>query len=137
MRSVMIAAALFACAMPALAAKPAKPAAVDMSKAKTLIGICFGQDAQYTQTLGGAGFIHIGNGDRTYQTQKLVQNFNDGKTICGAADPKAPVSSNDIVEVCATLETKTISVLYRSDNKPVTPKNASPICTARIDLLDQ
>jgi hypothetical protein len=104
----------------------------------TWIAICFGQDAQYTQTVGGPGFFHVGNGDRTYDTQKLLQSFYDGKTVCATPDPKAPRASSGVAEVCANKDTKMISVMPLTTGmpKPVTPLNASPYCKARIDVLN-
>ena len=137
MRAVVMMAALAiltstANAAPKAASKPA-PAPVE----QTWIGICFGEDTQYTQTVGGAGYFHVGNGDRTYDTQKLVQSFYDGTTICAIPDPKAPRATSAIAEVCANKTTKFISVLYQRDTvtKMVLPKNANPYCKARIDVL--
>jgi len=140
MRALILAAAL--CVLvPAGVAAPVKKApaqAPAAAKETTWIGICFGEDAQYTQTIGGAGFFHVGNGDRTYDTQKLVQNFYDGKTVCAIPDPKAPRASSAIAEVCANIDTKYISVLYQRDTqtKMVIPKNALPYCKARLDVLN-
>lgn len=135
MRPLFLAAAVLLLSTAAVAAS--KPAA--QTKEVTWIGICFGEDTQYTQTIGGAGFFHVGNGDRTYQTQKLVQSFYDGKTVCATPDPKAPRASSEVAEVCANLDTKYISVLYQRDTqtKMVIPKNALPYCKARIDVLNQ
>lgn len=146
MRLIALAAALAVLASPAIAApkaKPAKPApaakAAPAAKQDTWFVICFGQDAQYTQVIGGAGFFHEGNGDRTYQTQKLLQSFYDGNTVCSIADPKAPQSSSGIAEVCVDRAAKTLSVLYTSDTntKRVIPKNASPYCRAHIDVVTE
>jgi len=139
MRSVLFAAALAVLSSAAIAAPAAKTAAPAQAKEVTWIGICFGEDTQFTQTIGGKGFFHVGNGDRTYDTQKLVQNFYDGKTVCAIADPSAPRAASNVAEVCANLDTKYISVLYQRDTqtKSVIPKNALPYCKARIDVLNQ
>jgi hypothetical protein len=136
MRALVIMAALATLtsavdAAPKASPKPAAPAE------QTWIGTCFGEDTQYTQTVGGAGFFHVGNGDRTYDTQKLVQSFYDGTTICAIPDPKAPRASSNVAEVCANRTTRVISVLYQRDTltKMVIPKNAGPYCRARIDVL--
>jgi opacity protein-like surface antigen len=119
--------ALFLSAAVALAA----PAAY----ATDWIAICYGQDAQYTQTIGGAGYIHVGNGDGTYNTQKLKQTYYDGKIICGSADPNAPRSADNIAEVCANKTKNTISVMYGSDvAKGLKPENATPYCNARVSV---
>ncbi len=101
------------------------------------IAVCFGEDAQYMQTIGGAGFFHVSNGDRTYDTQKLVQSFYDGNTVCSVPDEKAPRANSAVAEVCADKKAKTISVLYLRDTnaKRVIPKNATLYCKARIDVL--
>jgi hypothetical protein len=116
----------------------AKPPAKAPAKAETTwISICFGEDAQYTQTINGPGFFHVGNGDRSYQTQKLVQSFYDGNMVCGVPDPKAARATTDIALICADKNTKMISVMYGRDkgSKPATPANALPYCKARIDAL--
>jgi hypothetical protein len=101
------------------------------------ISVCFGEDAQYMQTIGGQGFFHVGNGDRTYDTQKLVQSFYDGNMVCAIPDEKAPRASSAIAEICADKTAKTISILYLRDTntKRVIPKNATLYCKARIDVL--
>lgn len=135
MHLLLIAAALAVVVNPAYAAKsaPAKTAPAE----QTWIAICFGEDTQYTQTIGGAGFFHVGNGDRTYDTQKLVQFSYDGNTVCAVPDPKAPRAMSDIALICADRNTKTVSVLYRRDTqtKMVRPSNTDPYCRARIDVL--
>ncbi len=130
MRALFLAAALAMFSSATLAVEP-KPAE------QNWIGICFGEDAQYTQTIGGTGYFHVGNGDRTYDTQKLVQSFYDGNMVCAVPDPKAPRAASNIAEICANRATKTISVLYQSDTqtKMVIPKNALPYCKARIEIL--
>lgn len=136
MRALVLIAALAAMTGAGLAKPPAKAAAP--AKAETTwISICFGEDAQYTQTINGAGFFHVGNGDRSYQTQKLVQSFYDGNTVCAVPDPKAARATTDIALICADKNTKMISVMYGRDkgSKPATPANALPYCKARIDAL--
>lgn len=137
MRAIVMAAALTILAGTALAGpKPAQKPAAKPSEI-TWIAICLGEDSQYTQTLGGAGFFHVGNGDRTYQTQRLVQSQFDGNTVCAVPDPKAPRASTDIALICADRNTKTVSVIYGADakNKAVRPSNAVPYCQARVDVL--
>lgn len=135
MRALYLAAALSLYSSVAYAADPKaaapKPAEVNW------IAICFGEDAQYTQTIGGAGFFHVGNGDRTYDTQKLVQSSYDGNKVCAVPDPKAPRASSDIAMICADRTAKMVSVLYRRDtqSKMVRPSNTLPYCKARIDVL--
>lgn len=119
-------------------AKPVqKPAAPAKAAEATWIAICFGEDAQYTQTIGGAGYFHLGTGQHSYQTQKLVQTSYDGNQVCAVADPKAPHSDSNVALICANLANKTISVMSDStaETKKVEPKNATVFCTARIDVL--
>lgn len=113
-------------------AKAAKPAAEE-----TWIAICFGQDAQYTQTINGAGYFHLGTGQRSYQTQKLVQTQYDGNQVCAIADPKAPHADSNVAMICADRAAKTISVMSDStaETKKVLPQNTTVFCTARIDVL--
>src|SRR5512142_1085982 len=121
-----------ACTLFSSAALAAPPAAE-----KTWIAICFGEGAQYTQTIGAAGYFHVGNGDRTYDTQKLMQTYYDGNKVCAVPDPKASRASSDIAMICADRNAKTVSVLYRRDTqtKMVRPSNTLPYCRARIDVL--
>jgi hypothetical protein len=136
MRALVWVAALAVMTGAGLAKSAQKPAAPAKGE-PTWIAICRGEDAQYTQTINGPGFFHVGNGDRTYQTQKLVQSHFDGTTVCAVPDPKAPRASTDIALICADNGTKTVSVMYASDKgaKPVKPANAQPYCQARIDVL--
>lgn len=139
MRLSHLAAACAVLVAAAPAAHAAKPAAAAQPKAeKTWIAICFGQDAQYTQTINGPGYFHLGTGQRTYQTQKLVQSFFDGNIVCGTPDPKAGRADSAVAEVCANLKDKTVSVMSLStaETTRVTPQNAVVFCKARIDVLD-
>jgi hypothetical protein len=101
------------------------------------IAVCYGEDAQYTQTISGQGFFHVANGNGTYDTQKLVQNFYDGNVVCGVVDPKAPKAMSEVAEVCADKVKKTISVMTIADDvgKKITPQNAHVYCTARVDVF--
>ena len=101
------------------------------------IAVCFGQDSQYTQTIGGAGYFHVANNNGTYDTQKLVQSFYDGNIVCGTVDPKAPKALSEVAEVCADRNKRTVSVMTLADDvgKRITPQNARVYCTARIDVL--
>jgi len=104
--------------------------------AEDWIAVCYGRDAQYTQTIGGEGYFHVGNGDRTYDTQKLLQSFHDGNRVCGTADTRAPRASSGISEVCADKANKTVSVMFLSETgKRITPENATLYCQARISVL--
>jgi hypothetical protein len=125
MRGLVLAAALAALSSAAQAAE------------QNWIAVCFGEDAQYMQTIGGKGFFHVSNGNRTYDTQKLVQSFYDGNMVCAIPDEKAPRANSGIAEICADKTAKTISVLYLRDTnaKRVIPKNATLYCKARIDVL--
>lgn len=101
------------------------------------IAVCYGQDTQYTQTVNGPGYFHVANGNGTYDTQKLVQNYYDGNIVCGMADPKAPKAMSEVAEVCADKIKKTVSVMTVADDvgKKITPQNAHVYCTARIDVF--
>lgn len=129
--------AYLAAAVAAIAAIQPAAAAAATKAEKTVIAICFTEDTQYTQTIGGQGFFHVSNHNGTYDTQKLVQTVYDGTTVCAVPDPKAPRANSDIAMVCANLKDKMVSVLYRRDTqtKMVRPANALPYCKARIDVL--
>jgi len=105
---------------------------------ETWISICFGEDSQYMQTVGGQGFFHVSNGNHTYDTQKLVQSFYDGNKVCSIPNEKAPRANSDIALICADKTTKMVTVLYRRETttKMVRPANALPYCKARIDVLN-
>ncbi|MDE2184816.1 MAG: hypothetical protein KGJ78_17525 [Alphaproteobacteria bacterium] len=116
---ILVAAALTACA----------------ANAADWVSVCYGQDAQYMQTIGGPGYFHIGNGDGTYDTQKLTQAYYDGNIVCGTADPKAPVGSNHVGMVCADKSRKVISVMYLEQMKQKhSPKDAPAYCNARVSV---
>lgn len=135
MRAMIFAAALIAMAGPALAApKAAKPAVEKPAAETTWVAVCFGEDAQYTQTIGGTGFFHLGTGQRTYQTQKLRQSYFDGSKVCATPDPRAPQADSQLAEVCADMTAKSISVmsLTTAETKKVTPQNATYFCKASI-----
>jgi hypothetical protein len=132
MRTLVLAAAFVLATGPALAAP--KAAAEKPAGEATWIAICVDQDAQYTQTIGGTGFFHLGTGQRTYQTQKLVQSHFDGSLVCAVPDPKAPRADSQVAEICADMSRKSISVmsLTTAEIKKVTPQNATVFCTASI-----
>ncbi len=125
---LLLAAATFAALSSAAFAAPAE---------QNWISVCFGEDAQYMQTINGPGYFHVSNGNRTYDTQKLVQSFYDGNMVCAIPDEKAPRANSAIAEICADKAAKTISVLYLRDTnaKRVIPRNATLYCKARIDVL--
>jgi hypothetical protein len=137
MRGLVLTAALVMMTGTGLAKPPQKPAAPAKPAEVTWIAICFGEDAQYTQTIGGAGYFHLGTGQRSYQTQKLVQISYDGNQVCAVADPKAPHADSNVALICANLAAKTISLMSDStaETKRVAPQNATVFCTARIDVL--
>jgi hypothetical protein len=117
---------LFAAALAALSSA---------ANAEDWIAVCYGQDVQYTQKVGGAGYFHVAYLNGTYDTQKLLQSFHDGNTVCGVPDPKAPRAQSDVAEVCADKAKKTISVLFqRYAGSRVTPKDAKPFCDARVSI---
>jgi|WetSurMetagenome_2_1015567.scaffolds.fasta_scaffold218715_2 hypothetical protein len=106
------------------------------AQAEDWIAVCYGQEVQYTQTVGGKGFFHVPNANNgTYDTQKLVQSFYDGNLLCSVADPKAPRALSEVTEVCANKSKKTIAIMNLTDKKPVTPQNATVICEARISVF--
>lgn len=136
---LLLAVAALALLAPAAEAAKAKPATPAAPKEETWIAACFGEDTQFTQVVGGKGFFHVSNGNRTYDTQKMVQAFYNGKQICSVPDPKAPVATSDVAFVCADKDAKMVSVLYRSEaaNQPARPSSASPYCKARIDIIKE
>jgi hypothetical protein len=141
MRALVLVTALAMMTGTALA-KPAHKPAAPPAKAPaetTWIAICFGEDAQYTQTINGAGYFHLGTGQRSYQTQKLVQSQYNASMVCAVPDPKAPHADSNVALVCADLTAKTISVMSQStaETKRVLPQNATVFCKARIDVLNQ
>ena len=103
------------------------------AKAAAWVAYCYGKDAQYSQEIGGVGYLHVGRGDDTYETLRLNQSFYDGKVLCGTADPKAPQVSEQIAQVCVDKPNKSISVLYLGQpahGNP--PRELSPYCDAKV-----
>jgi hypothetical protein len=99
------------------------------------VAVCYGQDAQYMQTIGGAGYFHLGLGDGSYSTQKLHQTYYDGNMVCGSADPKAPESAEHVGMVCADITRKAITLMYKDDlSHGKSPKDAPVYCTARVSV---
>ncbi len=136
MRVLCLAAALTVLSSTAMLSSAA-PAANKTSAGQTWIGVCYGEDTQYTQTVGGAGYFHVGIGNHRYDTQKLKQSYYDGTVVCAVPDPKAPRAESNVAEVCADRTKKTISVLYRNgtQTKTAVPHNAQLYCKARINVL--
>jgi len=107
------------------------------ASAEDWIAVCYGQDSQFTQTVGGAGFFHVANGNGTYDTQKLVQSYYNHNVVCGVVDPKAPLAMSQVAEVCADKVKKTISLMTIADDvgKKITPQNARVYCQARVNVF--
>jgi len=118
-------------------AKPVQKAAAQPAGDATWIAICIGEDAQYTQTINGAGYFHLGTGERSYQTQKLVQTSFDGNKVCAIADPKAPHADSNVALICIDRAARTIALMSDStaETKKVAPQNTTVFCTARVDVL--
>ena len=138
MRALAIVAALAVMSGIAVAKPPVKaPAPAKPAAEETWIAICFGEAAQYTQTINGPGYFHLGTGQRSYQTQKLVQTVYDGNKLCAVADPKAPHADSNVAMICVDRAAKTISVMsdQTAETKKVLPQNTTVFCTARIDVL--
>jgi opacity protein-like surface antigen len=118
---------LFAAALLALMPSAANAAA--------WIAVCHGLDVQYAQTVGGTGYFHIGQGDGSYQTQRVSQSFYDGTTVCGAAVPNAPQVQEAIAQVCADKTKKTVSIIYKGEKKnPKLPDDAQLYCSATVTV---
>ena len=99
------------------------------------VAVCYGQDAQYMQTVDGPGYFHIGLGNGTYSTQKLYQTYYDGNMVCGSADPKAPEASEHVAMVCADQKRKAITVMFKDSMKNgASPKDAPVYCSARVSV---
>ena len=79
----------------------------------TWIAACYdGRTLQYSQTLGGNGFLYLDIGDGDYQRIALVQSSYDGKTICSVDDVRTPGVTH-LLKVCADAENNTITVSYK------------------------
>ncbi len=103
------------------------------AKAAAWVAYCYGKDTQYSQEIGGVGYLHVGRGDDTYETLRLNQTYYDGKVLCGTADPKSTQVSELIAQVCVDKPNKAISVLYlgqAAHGNP--PRELSPYCDAKV-----
>jgi hypothetical protein len=123
---------LFAVALAALATTSAN-AAKD-AKSKDWVAVCTdGKDAQYTQTIGGVGYFHLGDDNGSYQTLRVSQTFYDGTAVCGAVDTKLPPGATPIGQVCANKSRETIYFKYRDAKDTNLPdEKVGVFCKAMI-----
>jgi hypothetical protein len=104
------------------------------ANAAAWVAVCFGRDVQYTQDIGGVGYFHVGIGDGTYETQRLIQTYYDGNIVCAAADPKAQQISVQIGQICADKTRKVVTADFRSQAHTGPSKDAQIYCDARVTV---
>lgn len=93
---------------------------------------CTGMDVQYLQTIGGDGFLHLGNPDGSYTTIKLKQSYFNGKVVCGTSGKAGP---NQIAAVCADNQAQVIRLVYGSQvAKGIKPENTATYCEAQVTV---
>ena len=91
-----------------------------------------GNDAQYVQTIDGAGRFSTPNGDGTYTSLLVNQGFYDSKIVCAVTG----VNNKDkIGEVCADTNRSAITVLSVDQlEKHTKPQDAAVYCKAVIGI---
>ncbi len=106
------------------------------TKAKSWVAVCMdGKDAQYTQTIGGVGYFHLGDDNGSYQTLRLTQTFYDGTAVCGAVDTKLPAGTTPIGQVCANRSRNTIYFKYRDAKDTTLPdEKVGVFCQAMVTV---
>ena len=109
--------------------------------AEVWIAICQdGQNLQYNQTVGGAGFLYLkGNQQASggYQIARLRQTFFNGTAICGTVPGNgtgsAATGGNPITQVCANRSRNTIYIKYKHPTED-RPFESTVYCSARVDV---
>ncbi len=111
-------------------------ASLPAAQAGVWTAACTGQkQIQYVQTVGGDGYLHIGQSDGTFTSIKLKQNYFDGKIICGSTTTKA--APNQVEAICADNANQTIRLVYGSQyRKGVRPENVPAYCHAVVNVVD-
>ena len=91
-----------------------------------------GNDAQYVQTINGAGRFSTPNGSGTYTSLAVNQSYYDGKVVCALTGVK---NADKIGEVCADTDRGTITVLSVDQlDKHAKPQDAAVYCKAAITI---
>lgn len=120
MRRFLIAAVLAAAVLPSAAS------------AATWVAICSdGQNIQYNQTVGGAGFLYMKTPLGIYQVARLNQTFFNSIAICGAVVGNS--SGAPITQVCANMDRKIIYLKYQNPTVAGSPiVDAGTYCKATV-----
>lgn len=87
------------------------------------------RDANYTQSIGGAGTLNQGLGDGSYQSVAVKQTLYDGKKVCAAATGAA-----SFAQVCADNERQIIYFRLRDQKHPKAPLQDAFYCRALVKV---
>ena len=88
---------------------------------------------QYMQTIGGDGFLHLGNPDGSFSTIKLKQSYFDGKVVCGNTASKP--EPKQIAGICADNEAQKIRLIYGVQINHVKPNAVASYCNAQVSII--
>lgn len=93
--------------------------------------ICRGdKDADYRQTIGGAGVFNIGNGDGTYVTWPVKQTaYQPDKIVCAAV-----AGSAQVAQVCADNARQVLVLKMHDPKHPKAPLQAVDYCSALVKI---
>lgn len=94
---------------------------------------CHGGALQYQQITGAEGYIHLNQGNGTYETVKLKQTYDDGKIVCGSVAAKA--GPNQIAAICADNDKQAIRIVTGAQfAKGLKPEKAPVYCQAIVNV---
>jgi hypothetical protein len=89
---------------------------------------------QYMQTIGGEGFLHLGNPDGSFTSIKLKQSYFDGKVVCGATTAKP--GPKEIGGICADNDAQKIRLIYGLQiTSHIKPGAVASYCDAQVTII--
>ena len=111
-------------------------ASIPAAEAAVWTAACTGQNqTQYVQTVGGDGFLHLGQSNGAFASIKLKQSYHDSKMICGSTTTKA--GPNEVGAICADNDSQVIRIEYGSQiAKGLRPEKAPVYCQAVVNIAE-
>lgn len=102
----------------------------------TWIAACYdGKTLQYSQTIGGKGFLYLDVGEGDYQRIALIQNSYNGNVICSVDDSVVPPGGEHFLKVCADATNNIITLKYTDPvKKKLLIDDAAPYCKAAVTV---